>query len=512
MSKKYVRYNSLNSGNSIGTLFSSLGYETDRFMLAKSYFDCREYYRCAFHLKDCKSPKAVFLKLYAKYIAGEKKKEEDSEGILKPKDGITSNTELITIIKELDDYFTKYDTEDPFLLYMYGIIMSKKKNEKLAISKLIKSVSLYPYNWSVWMELLSCIKSYELLCEIIPKLPKHIMTKFFILTANQEFFQPMQNLQGLIQELDRIFPDLPFLVVQKALINYHNLNYTESEATFDQVIKKDPHRLDDMDTYSNILYVMEMKSKLAFLAQLSSATDKFRPETCCIVANYYSLKSEHEKAIMYYRRALTLNRDCLSAWTLMGHEFVELKNSHAAIESYRRAIDANNKDFRAWYGLGQAYEVLDMHYYSLYYYQRAAALKSMDPRMWQALGNCYDKLERFDDAIKAYKRALQVSEMDPLILFRLGILNEKIQDMKSAAFYMKTCLQEEQNEGVTDETSKARLWLARYELNLSNWEQAQMYASNLIHGTPHEIEEARAIVRDTRSRIESERRDSFINR
>ena len=42
----------------------------------------------------------------------------------------------------------------------------------------------------------------------------------------------------------------------------------------------------------------------------------------------------------------------------MGHEFVELKNSHAAIESYRRAVDTNPKDFRAWYGLGQAYEVL----------------------------------------------------------------------------------------------------------------------------------------------------------
>jgi Tfp pilus assembly protein PilF len=33
-----------------------------------------------------------------------------------------------------------------------------------------------------------------------------------------------------------------------------------------------------------------------------------------------------------------LNRDYLPAWTLLGHEFVELKNSHAAIEAYRRAI------------------------------------------------------------------------------------------------------------------------------------------------------------------------------
>ena len=71
----------------------------------------------------------------------------------------------------------------------------------------------------------------------------------------------------------------------------------------------------------------------------------------------------------------TLDRSFLSAWTLMGHEFVEMKNTHAAIESYRRAVDVNRKDYRAWYGLGQAYELLNMHQYSLHYYQRATALR-----------------------------------------------------------------------------------------------------------------------------------------
>jgi len=32
-----------------------------------------------------------------------------------------------------------------------------------------------------------------------------------------------------------------------------------------------------------------------------------------------------------------LDRTYLSAWTLMGHEYIELKNSNAAIEAYRRA-------------------------------------------------------------------------------------------------------------------------------------------------------------------------------
>jgi anaphase-promoting complex subunit 8 len=41
-----------------------------------------------------------------------------------------------------------------------------------------------------------------------------------------------------------------------------------------------------------MLYVMEKRSKLSFLAHFASQIDKFRPETCCILANYHSMKGE----------------------------------------------------------------------------------------------------------------------------------------------------------------------------------------------------------------------------
>ena len=122
---------------------------------------------------------------------------------------------------------------------------------------------------------------------------------------------------------------------------------------FDQIVQADPYRLDDLDVYSNILYVMEKSSKLAYLAQLATRVDKFRVETCCIVGttsprfiltrkgNYYSLKSEHEKAVAYFRQALKVNRNYLAAWTLLGHEYLELKNTTAAVEAYRRAVGSS---------------------------------------------------------------------------------------------------------------------------------------------------------------------------
>ena len=320
-------------------------------------------------------------------------------------------------------------------------------------------------------------------------------------------------------------------------------DFEEAESIFSSIIHTDPHRVDSLDHYSNILYVMNARPKLAFLAQLATATDKFRPETCCVVGNYYSLKSEHEKAVMYFRRALTLDRNFLSAWTLMGHEYVEMKNTHAAIESYRRAVDVNRKDYRAWYGLGQTYEVLEMHLYALFYYQRAASLRPYDPKMWQAVGSCYDKIGRPLQSIKAYKRALVAGTyydasssfgsgttsqgppsgvMDPETLYQVALMYEKLNDLDEAASYMEMTLAQEDGftsnpedgdeeeeirgpgTGVTNTTSKARMWLARWEFGRGGLKRAMELANELCQDGV-EVEEAKALIRDLRARMEAER-------
>lgn len=121
-------------------------------------------------------------------------------------------------------------------------------------------------------------------------------------------------------------------------------DFHRAELQFDAILKLDPMRVDDIDILSNILYVAENKIKLSKLAHYFLGVDKDRPEVCCMVGNHYSLRQEPERAIQYFRRATELDQSYLPAWTLMGHEYVEIKNSHAAIECYRRAIG----EFRAF--------------------------------------------------------------------------------------------------------------------------------------------------------------------
>lgn len=569
--------------------------ELPKYLLAKSYFDCREFDRCAAvfipsvlprgpltptspnaktrtlpkaakgkakessphtapdptsisHGLPRLSQKSLFLAMYAKYMSGEKRKDEDSEMILGPADGGgTVNKELVGLARSLEGWFSDRaakgldGSNQGWLEYLYGIVLAKGKTEEDAKVWLIRSVHLCPFNWGAWLELKDLLNRFEDLQMIVRDLPQNLMTLIFHLYASQELYQYTETTHNQLNDLERIFPESQFLKTQRALLFYHSKDFDEAESIFSTLMHADPHRIDCLDHYSNILYVMSARPKLAFLAQVATATDKFRPETCCVVGNYYSLKSEHEKAVVYFRRALTLDRNFLSAWTLMGHEYIEMKNTHAAIESYRRAVDVNRKDYRAWYGLGQTYEVLEMHLYALFYFQRAAGLRPYDPKMWEAVASCYDKVDRPIQSIKAYKRALVAGTyydqgssfgssatngeppqgtLDPETLYRLALVYEKLDQQDEAASYMEMALAQEEGSGegdddetrgsgtgVTAATSKARMWLARWEFARGGLARAMELANEMCHDGV-EVEEAKALIRDLRARMESGRSPS----
>jgi anaphase-promoting complex subunit 8 len=130
--------------------------EVNQYLLAKSFFDCREYDRCAaVFLPDTLlsgllattspkssqasstpkgkgkskasgppsrqvlgvkmpklSQKSLFLALYAKMMSGEKRKDEDSEMVMGPHDGgKTVNKELPVINRFLENWFRSITTE-----------------------------------------------------------------------------------------------------------------------------------------------------------------------------------------------------------------------------------------------------------------------------------------------------------------------------------------------------------------------------------------------------------------
>ncbi|TFK44754.1 hypothetical protein BDQ12DRAFT_641682 [Crucibulum laeve] len=481
--------------------------EADSLLTARTCLEAREFVRVTHILKGCKSAKARFLTIYCRFLASEKRAQADWHKLdcNRHQPASPVNTALTELLEEVEK------VTDPWLLFLRAIFLSRLSRREEAIESIILSIAGYPWNWSAWTLLGSCIGDGEEMTSLIQLLPlpsTHPLVQMFQIKTVNELHSPTDHELSLCDELlgPEYFPGSLWLMSTRASILYHLHDFVQAESQFERVLAVDPYRIDDIDVYSNILYVTENRLKLSKLAHDFLALDKDRPEVCCLVGNHYSLRSHHEKAVKYFRRATELDRTCLSAWTLMGHEYVEMKNSHAAIEAYRRAVDINRKDYRAWYGLGQAYELLSMHHYALHYYQHATALRPYDIRLWQAQGMCYEEIGRLREAVECYKRALIPADPHEITInLKLARLHRNLDEHAEAMAYHRRVVEVCQADmRPIQDYAKSSLEVAEYQMQIPNGDLllAKEYLERVAGSNAEDVSRAADMLKVVKSSIQ----------
>ncbi len=473
--------------------------EEDTFQLAKSYYDIKEHDRVVATLAGAKSARSRFLRTYAAYLSADRKAQESLGHFLDTKQ------ERHALFPPLNKLLGEIEGDtDPYLLYLRGLLHMRLEQREAAVECFVESVKGRPYNWSAWTQLAQLIDSADKFIEIKERLPSGPMRTFFAINVMLDLHTATDLVMTMITELLDTFPGSVHLIAQKGMVYYHMRDFQAAEVQFDHVQSVDPYRMEEVDIYSNMLDVVNKKTKLAQLAHQDAEIDRNRPEVCTLIGNYYSSRGDHTRAIQYFKRALMFNRDYLPAWTLMGHEFVELKNTHAAIEAYRKAIDVNAKDYRAWYGLGQAYELLDMAHYAVEYYNQATTLRPYDCRMWSALAAVYEQLGRVPDAISAHTRALLGADhkQTPDILAKLAALYATEGEPAKAVEYHRKILA----LGIRDEAPLSAL--AGSYMAVAEWESreggewalAAQYLQRIAQSNLPERDSAAEMLRELRIR------------
>ncbi|KAI8620573.1 hypothetical protein BC830DRAFT_1098425 [Chytriomyces sp. MP71] len=419
---------------------------------SQSLFHMKEFARCALVLSTTSQNSASsaltsrkeFLRGFALLLALDGRDSLDSDTASKP---VRVDWPLpVTASALLADIDTriaaarKGGRTDGFLLYLHALVCKRVKLRDRAYASLIDALNAEPFLYAAWEELATHIHSIPQLNAALASLhassakaPNPCLHSFI--------FQSKTNLTTLPEaahELVALHKSLgisthashpstapfsssssgtsihwntaipPSLQLAEASMHYSHQDFPAAVALFDHVYARNPATLDRVDEFANALYVLEDHARLSHLAHACTALDALRPETCVVVANYYSLRREKEKAVAYLRRAVVLDQGYSLPWTLIGHEYVEMKRNEAAVEVYRRAIDINDRDYRAWHGLGYLYQILKMPQYALFYYQKATALRPNDPRFWCSLASCYEDVKDYPNAVKAYKRAIIV--------------------------------------------------------------------------------------------------------
>lgn len=191
--------------------------ETEIYTLSKSYFDAKEYDRCAFFTQNCVTPKARFLHLYATYLSGEKKKIDNMTEANCPPDP-AKNGCLKQLLSTLQiDYADK--KLDSYGLYLYGVLLKKLDLISLAIDIFLESVHANPMLWGAWLELSPLIPNREKLLAIT--LPDHWIKHFFLANSYLEQLCNDEALDICIMLQTNGFEKSHYLMAQIA-IAHHN--------------------------------------------------------------------------------------------------------------------------------------------------------------------------------------------------------------------------------------------------------------------------------------------------
>ena len=228
-----------------------------------------------------------------------------------------------TDLKEIDTFLNKQPHLNGINQYVAALIKIQLNQTQDAIDLLVKCLNQIPLFWSAWVELLRLIsESDKQPFPFLNKIHNNWAKNFYILSLFIDNVRLSEKIEKLCYEMSsgllHFFPESTFLKNCLAMF-FHNLSdYDNSLEMFYQVLSVDPFRFENMDILSNILYVKEKHNELGKLAIRCFEIDKYSPETCCVLGNYYSLVGEHTQAAAQFQRAIQLDKHFLAGYTLLG--------------------------------------------------------------------------------------------------------------------------------------------------------------------------------------------------
>ncbi|KAK0226207.1 hypothetical protein IW262DRAFT_1360423 [Armillaria fumosa] len=446
--------------------------EEDEIAMARAWMDTREYTRIAPALRNCRSSKARFLEVYSRYAHN------------------NSPTELRELLRLV------CDTADPWLLFLKGLFLKHLGRREEAAESAILSIAGLLWNWSVWELLRSCISDNEQMSALIQLLPipeNHPLTQMFQIKTMSDLQLASEHEMSLAAKLlePNCFPKSDFLYGLRGCIMYNSHDMGAAVVEFERMLELDPWHIEYVDVYSFALHVNEGTRKLSRLSREYLLLNKDRPEVACFVGNYYSVRSYHIDAIKYFKRAVDLDPTYDTALTLMGHEYIEMKNAQAAITAYRQTLDIRRDDHRAWYGLGQAYELLSMHDNALHYFLHATSIVPYDMRMWQAAGHCYEVLGRIRQAIECYKRSLiSADPRETIVKLNLARLYYKLGEvMEGVSFHRRIIEISQAEQRDIADYAKSCIEVAAYQMVVPDGDLnlAQEYLSSVAASNSEDV-------------------------
>jgi len=383
-------------------------------MKIKSQFDSHEYERIAYSVgEEVSGDKDIAsLEILATHFVLQKKSMSSTSSTSsvvngKARQGKQAMDYLAgekTRLLKLCECALERFSSDSILTYLRAVVLgthATPSDSRFVAELLVRSIKLNKWNWAAWLELAQLDEAAAAAEEELSHFELFHFFKLEQLRALKKFPQLLREL-AILKVRDWSYLD------EMEGLSFHEIrDFPRAVECFERIKRKDRFHIGGMDVLSNCLFVLERADALSELAHHWMETNPNAPETNVILGNFFSLKSDHEKAALFFKRATTLCPSNINAWLLLGHELIELRNPSAALAAYQQAARCPGGmcDMRPWYAMGQLFELINQFAFAAYYHNRAVQIDPRDARVWKALSCCYLRLNRPDESNQCAKRA-----------------------------------------------------------------------------------------------------------
>lgn len=216
-----------------------------------------------------------------------------------------------------------------------------------------------------------------------------------------------------IDQIPKLHRETGWVYGIKGRIYYETAKYQQSRTAYETMRRISPERITGLEIYSSVLWHLRMSNELSALSQSMLNFDRQSSITWCIMANAISAQRDHGTALNYLKRALSIDPNCVYAYTLQGHEYLANGDLDMAADSFRQALRINSRYYGAWYGLGTVLFKQEHKAAAESHYRKAIDIHPNSAVLHCYLGMALASNKRYDEAITVLNRASQLDPNNP---------------------------------------------------------------------------------------------------
>lgn len=237
----------------------------------------------------------------------------------------------------------------------------------------------------------------------------------------------------------RILESLPegeqntaWVLAKLGRLHYEIVNYKQSNRFFLKLRQLDRTRLEDMEYFSTLLWHLNKKVELTYLANELFDIDEHLAITWCVMGNLFSLLREPDEAVKCFNKSLALDPKFTYAHTLKGHEYFSNDNYEKALECFRCSILLDPRHYNAFYGIGMVYINLGEYQKADYHFKKAVAINPINIILICCVGMALEKLGKKTLALRQYELANKLQPLSALPVFKKAQLLFTMQQFPQA--------------------------------------------------------------------------------